>query len=133
MATGALWKVEDSRYFLQFNSVKPREKAVLFDLLKDWNKTGSGYHKDGTELLIFSKNVEGDIYKFVKQLPFPLIEEKKSGQSIKIKTAWTPGEKILKKNFNKKEKTKAASKEAGTRICSLCGDSGHNRRTCGKR
>lgn len=127
MAIAAFWKVEDNKYTIQFSQVKPKEKSTIFNLLNDWNETGNGYHRDGTELFLFSKSLleNEDIYKFVKSMPFPVTEEKKSGESKKIKT--------LYKEVNKKKdltSPKIRGKISGGRICSQCGQAGHNKRTC---
>jgi len=127
METVSLWKVENNRYALQFNKVKPRERSVIFSLLKGWQETGSGFHRDGSEIFIFSKDLleDEDIYRFVRELPFPIIEEKKSGESKRVKTAFRP-EKIKPPLTN----AKGSAKIRGQRICSQCGVAGHNVRSC---
>lgn len=127
MATASLWKVENNRYALQFNKVKPKERSVIFSLLKDWQETGSGFHRDGSQVLIFSKNLleEENIYRFVRNLPFPLIEEKKTGEIKRIKTA--ARREDAKKSLTEQKKS---AKIKGKRICSKCGEPGHNVRTC---
>lgn len=127
MATATFWKVEDNKYTIQFSEVKPKEKSTIFNLLSEWNETGSGFHRDGTELFLFSKSLleNENIYKFVKSMPFPVTEEKKSGESKKIKT-------LHKESGQKKSLTdqKSRGKISGGRICSQCGQVGHNKRTC---
>ena len=127
MATASLWKVENNRYALQFNKVQPKERGVIFNFLKGWQETGSGFHRDGSEIFIFSKNLveDEDIYRFLKDLPFPLQEEKKSGESKKVKTAF-----IREKPKQPLTNAKGSAKIKGKRICSRCGAAGHNTRTC---
>lgn len=129
MATVSFWKVEDNKYTIQFSQVKPKEKSTIFNMLNDWRETGNGFHKDGTELFLFSKSLleNEDIYKFIKNMPFPATEEKKSGESKKIRTAHKdpPGKKSLTAR-------KISGKMSGGRICSQCGQAGHNKRTCGQ-
>lgn len=127
MVTASLWKIESNTYSIQFNKVKPKERKVIFQLLKDWKQVANGYHRDGSELFILSKKVVEDenIYKTLKELPFPLTEEKKSGQVKTIKTQF---------NSTKTRKTLTSSKKhakiRGQRSCSKCGQVGHNSRTC---
>lgn len=127
MATASFWKVQDNKYSIQFNAVKPRERKVIVQLLKGWEEIGSGFHRNGDELFIFSRSLLEDesIYKFVKELPFDTVEMKKDGTN-----------KVVKTKNSKKTKTKPLTKVTksakikGSRSCSKCGVTGHNSRTC---
>lgn len=127
MATASFWKVDENKYTIQFSKVKPKEKSTIFNLLNGWKEAGNGFHRDGTELFIFSKELLGDedIYRFVKNMPFPVTEEKKNGESKKIKTLFRDTTK--NKDLTSRKKY---DKMSGGRICSQCGQAGHNKRTC---
>lgn len=123
MAVGSVWKT-DEKFVIQFNEVKPKEKTIIFNTLREWSESGSGYHKDGTEIFIFSNKTldEENVYGLVKSMPFPFTEEKKNGTSKKIRTAY----------MQKKQGLTRSQKDAkiGGRTCSKCGVKGHNSRTC---
>lgn len=127
MITASLWKVEENTYSIQVNKVNPKHRNEIKQIFKDWRETAVGFHRDGLQLFIFSKKLLQDesIYKFAKQLPFPLTEEKKSGEIKPVKTSF---------NNTKTRKpltsTSACGKIKGTRTCSKCGQKGHNSRTC---
>jgi len=127
MAIAYLWKVDGDEYRFHVNKISAKEKRSILMHFKTWNETGSGYHKDGTETFIFSKilSAADNIYKFAKQLPFTVVEEKKNGE-IKIIKAVSLDAKTKKglTNSVKPAKTK------GGRTCSHCGQKGHNSRTC---
>lgn len=127
MVTANLWKIENNTYSIQFNKVNPKDKKVIFKLLNDWKETGIGFHKDGTELYIFSKTLleEENIYNSLKHLPFPLTEEKKNGSIKTIKTKF----KHTKRSTSLTKQEKSAKIKEG-RSCSKCGRKGHNSRTC---
>lgn len=123
MAIGSVWKTDD-KFVIQFNEVRPGEKRFIFNLLRDWNTSGQGFHKDGTEVFLFSNKIldEDKLFQLVKSMPFPFTEEKKSGKSKKISTNYKAGEVSLTpiKKHGK----------VGGRTCSKCGIKGHNARTC---
>jgi len=123
MATGTIWKTDD-KYVVQFNEVRPKEKRIIFNNLHDWNQSGSGYHKDGTEIFLFSSNDndEKKIFSLIKDMPFPFFEEKKSGKIKKIRT-----KHVVKTDLTGKG---SRGKIGGGRSCSRCGAKGHNSRTC---
>lgn len=127
MVTANLWKIENDTYSIQFNKVRPKEKKLIFKLLSDWKETASGFHSDGSELLIFSKKVMSNenIYKSLKELPFPLVEEKKSGELKSVKTQYKDTKTSKGLTMPKK-----SAKIGGGRTCSRCGNKGHNSRTC---
>lgn len=123
MVVGNLWKKASDEYSIQFDNVKPREKRTILGIFRDWRSVGSGFKRDGSEVLIFSKKVgeEENIYLSLRELPFPLFEEKKSGKLVKVKT----GRKSLPLT-----PTKNCGKIKTSRTCSKCGVKGHNSRTC---
>lgn len=129
MVTANLWKIETNTYSIQVNKVKPKERKEIKQLFKGWKETAVGFHRDGSQLFIFSKELSENenVYSFAKLLPFPLTEEKKSGQVKEIKTRFndTKRRKTL-------TKTKTCGKIKGKRSCSKCGHVGHNSRTCKK-
>lgn len=127
MVTASLWKIEADTYSIQFDKVKPKERKVIFQILKDWKEVATGFHRDGSELYILSKKIVEDenIYATLKQLPFPLTEEKKSGQRKTIKTQFNST-----KTRKPLTKIKSCGKIKGKRSCSKCGQIGHNSRTC---
>lgn len=127
MAIGSLWK-EEEKFVIQFNKVKPKEKSLIFKTLTDWKKTGSGFHRDGTEVYLFSNTLydEEKVFSLVKSLPFPFTEEKKNGQSKTIKTEYDREAKRQRLT----EKANCAKIRGGKRSCSKCGAKGHNSRTC---
>lgn len=126
MAIGSLWKADD-KFVVQFSNVKPREKSVIFSSFKEWKESGSGFHKDGTELLLFSNQMldEEKVFSLVKSLPFPFTEEKKNGDSKKIRTQH---KNII--DVQPLTRSQNHAKIAGGRACSKCGHRGHNSRTC---
>jgi len=128
MAVGSMWKA-DNKFVIQFNQVKPREKSFIFKSLKEWNESGSGFHKDGTEVLIFSNTLfdEEKVYSLVKSMPFPFTEESRNGNSKKIKTQYNC--KVKEKGLTD---SRSHGKIGGGRTCSKCGFKGHNSRTCKK-
>ena len=127
MVTANMWKIETNTYSIQFNNVKPKERKVILNLLNDWEEKGVGFHPDGSELYIFSKKVSDNenIYSSLRNLPYPLTEERKNGSLKTIKTQF---------NSAKTRKTLTCSKKRakikGQRSCSRCGQIGHNSRTC---
>jgi len=125
MATGTIWKTDD-KYVVQFSEVKPKEKKVIFNNLQGWNQSGSGFHKDGTEIFLFNNKEENEkqIFSLIKNMPFPFFEEKKSGKLKKIRTKHAEKPDLTKK--------KSCVKIGGSRTCSKCGAKGHNSRTCKK-
>ena len=127
MATGNLWKVESNIYSIQVSEINKKEKKEIKQIFKDWKETASGFHRDGSQLLIFSKELLEDenIYKFVKQLPFPLVEEKKNGELKTVKTRFSDT-----KTRKPLTSSKNHGKIKGSRSCSRCGQKGHNSRTC---
>lgn len=124
MASGSFWKNENN-YTVQFNNVTPRDKRIISKTFNEWRETGSGFHKDGTEILIFSTQEQDEkkIISLVKEMPFPFTEEKKNGQSKKIRTKYAEKRKGLTAR-------KKCGKISGGRACSKCGAAGHNSRTC---
>lgn len=124
MAIGSLWK-NDDQYVVQFNNVTPREKSFIKKNFNAWKESGNGFHKDGTEILLFStkEQDEKEIFSLVKDMPFPFTEEKKNGQSKKIRTKHIPKAKGL---TTEKKRVKIGE----GRTCSKCGIKGHNSRTC---
>ena len=129
MITANLWKIETNVYSIQINKVSAKHRKEIKQIFKGWKETAVGFHRDGSQLFIFSKELTKDesMYKFAKQLPFPLIEEKKSGEKKPVKTQF---------NSTKTRKpltsTKTCGKIRGVRSCSKCGAKGHNSRTCKK-
>lgn len=125
MAIGTVWK-EEEKFVIQFNKVKPKERSLIFKKLTDWKETGSGFHKDGTEVYLFSNTMydEEKVYSLVKSMPFPFTEEKRNGKICIIKTEY---DRELKRRrlTEKKDRVKI-----GGRTCSKCGVKGHNSRTC---
>jgi hypothetical protein len=127
MVNATLWKTESDVYSIQFDRVKPKDKKEIKEIFKKWKQIASGFHRDGSELFIFSKKIleNEDVYKFVKQLPYPVKEEKKNGET-----------KVVKTQFNHTKSSKPLTspknhaKIAGGRTCSRCGQKGHNSRTC---
>lgn len=126
MAVGIMWKTEE-KFVVQFSHVKPREKKVIFNNLKDWSQTGSGFHKDGTEVFIFSNTMidEHNALSLVKSFPFPFTEEKRNGTTRKIRTNY-------RTERNPLTSPEKPAKIKGKRSCSKCGQNGHNSRTCNK-
>ena len=124
MAIGSFWKNEDS-YTVQFNNVTPREKSLIIRTFDNWKNSGNGFHKDGTEILLFTttEKDETKILSLVKNMPFPFTEERRNGTSRKIRTNYTAEQKRL-------TETKNYGKISGGRTCSKCGVKGHNSRTC---
>lgn len=127
MAIGSLWK-EEEKFIIQFNKVKPKEKSLIFKTLTDWKESGSGFHKDGTEVYLFYNNLydEEKVLSLVKSFPFPFTEEKKNGQTKAIKTEYDREQKRQRLT----EKAKRVKIGGGKRSCSKCGAKGHNSRTC---
>lgn len=125
MAIGSVWK-EEEKFVIQFNNVKPKEKRLISKTLNDWKESGSGFHRDGTEVLLFSSRLydEEKVYQLVKSMPFPFTEEKKNGQSKSIKTEY---DRELKRRRLTEKKNRV---KIGGRTCSKCGVKGHNSRTC---
>lgn len=126
MASGSFWKNENN-YTVQFNNVTARDKKIISKTFNDWRETGNGFHKDGTEILLFSTQEQDEkkVISLVKEMPFPFTEEKKNGQSKKIRTKYA--EKCKGLTARKK-----CGKIGGSRTCSRCGIKGHNSRTCKK-
>ena len=124
MAVGSIWRA-DNKIVVQFNQVKPKDKKIIKKAFEEWSPSGSGYHKDGTEVLIFSnKHIEEDkVIGLVKQMPFPFTQERHTGTSTKIHTNHTTEQKGL-------TSIKNPDKIRGSRTCSKCGVKGHNSRTC---
>ena len=122
LTSASFWKIESNKYAFQFNHVKPKDRKVIFTLFKGWETTASGFHKNGTELFIFSKSLLEDesIYKFAKNIPFPTSEQKKDGTMKPVKNG-------RNKALTKSKKSATIRKQ---RTCSLCGQKGHNSRTC---
>lgn len=119
MTNAKVWKTEEQKYSVQFDNVKPKDRRTILSIFSSWKEVGSGFHKDGTEVFIFSKQYqeEESLFKFLKTIPFPLVSEGKSGKTKKVKT------KCLTNN------KKSATIHKG-RTCSKCGHEGHNSRTC---
>lgn len=126
MAVGSIWKTDD-KFVIQFNNVKPKEKPIIFNSLVDWNQAGSGFQKDGTEIFIFCYKTtdESKVLQVVKNFPFPFTEEKKNGESKKIRTQHNDKVKpeVLTRSL-------VRARMEGCRTCSKCGGKGHNSRTC---
>ena len=120
MANAKIWKTEEKKYSVQFDNVGPKERKTILTMFSTWREIGTGFHKDGTQVFIFSKQYseEDSLRQFLKEIPFPVIEERKSGKirRIKTKAPLTPPEK--------------RAKISKGRTCSLCGEKGHNSRTC---
>jgi len=129
MVTANLWKIETNTYSIQVNKVKPKQRKEIKQMFKGWKETAVGFHRDGSQLFIFSKELAKDesIYKFAKQLPFPLIEEKKNGEEKPVKTQFNDT-----KTRKPLTSSKTYGKIKGVRSCSKCGAKGHNSRTCKK-
>lgn len=127
MVTVNLWKTETNTYSIQFNKVSPKQRKEIYKIVEDWKQVASGFHRDGSEVLIFSKTLETkeNIYSFVKSMPFPVTEEKKSGELKTVKTKFN-----RTKRSKPLTKTKSCGKIKGKRSCSKCGQIGHNSRTC---
>ena len=127
MVTVNLWKTETNTYSIQFNKVSPKQRKEIYKIVEDWKQIASGFHRDGSEVLIFSKTLETkeNIYSFVKSMPFPVTEEKKSGELKTVKTKFN-----RTKRSKPLTKTKSSGKIKGKRSCSKCGQIGHNSRTC---
>lgn len=126
MTTGKMWKVDENKYSIQFDNVHPKDKKIIKNILMGWNETGAGFHKDGSEILIFSRNIENEesLYKSLFAIPFPLVEEKKSGKILSIKTsASRKQKKSLTDPFS-------GAKVRKPRTCARCGNNGHDTRTC---
>ena len=128
MAVGSMWKADD-KFVVQFSHVKPKEKPVIFNALKGWVQSGSGFHKDGTEIFIFSNKLhnEDKVVSLVKSFPFPFTEEKKNGESKKIRTQHK--DKVEAGHLTR---SVVRAKIGEGRTCSRCGNKGHNSRTCKK-
>lgn len=124
MAIGSLWK-NDDHYIVQFNNVTPREKSFIKKNFNEWKEAGNGFHKDGTEILLFLSREQDEkkIFSLVKDMPFPFTEEKKNGQSKTIRTKYAGKRKGL-------TAAKSCGKIRKARTCSKCGDSGHDSRNC---
>lgn len=124
MAVGILWKTDD-KFVVQFDKVNSKDKKIIKKSFNEWSPSGSGFHKDGTEIFIFShKNLDEEIViSLVKSLPFPFTEEKRNGTTRKIRTKCTAKCKTL-------TSTEKPAKIKGKRSCSRCGQIGHNSRTC---
>lgn len=127
VAVAYLWKLDSNEYRFQINKISAKEKRNILQFFKSWNEAGSGYHKDGTETFIFSKLLNDDesIYRFAKQLPFPVVEERRNGETRQIKTQFVAPKKSKGLTTPKK-----SAKIGGGRTCSRCGNKGHNSRTC---
>lgn len=125
MAIGSVWKTDD-KFVIQMSKVEPKEKRLIFSTLKDWSNSGQGFHKDGTEVFLFSNKSydEEKVFQLVKNMPFPFTEEKKNGKSRQIRTNY-----IAKQDSLTSSKRRA---KVGGRTCSRCGIKGHNSRTCKK-
>jgi hypothetical protein len=126
MAIGSIWKADD-KFVIQFNNVKPREKPIIFNSLNGWSQSGSGFQKDGTEIFIFSNKTEDEskVFQIVKSFPFPFTEEKKNGESKKIRTQHND-----KTKAQPLTRSPLRAKIGGGRTCSRCNQKGHNSRTC---
>ena len=126
MAIGNVWKAEE-KFVVQFSNVKPKEKKIIMSSFQDWNKSGSGFHKDGTEIYLFSNTNldERGVFSLVKNMPFPFTEEKKSGKTRQIRTKHIAKQKSL---TEKKNSDKVKIRKPST--CSRCGKLGHNSRRC---
>jgi hypothetical protein len=124
MTKGSLWKAEE-KFVIQFDNVKPKDKKVILNSLQGWRESGSGFHRDGTEILIFSNKAldENVVRSIVKNMPFPFTEEKNNGTSKKIRTCY----KAKKDGLTESQ---SRDKIAKGRACSKCGLKGHNSRTC---
>lgn len=124
MAIGSVWKA-DEKFVVQFNKVKPKDKRIIDKTFQEWNPSGSGFHRDGTEVLIFSSTMldEEKVFNLVKNMPFPFTEEKRNGTSKKIRTCYTGKDRGL----TGPQKDGRISRG---RTCSKCGTKGHNSRTC---
>ena len=120
MAQGSLWK-NDGKFVVQLSKVSRKDKKVIFDTFQEWNKTGAGFNKDGTEIFLFTRTgvEDKEVFSLVKGLPFPFTEEKSNGISKKIRTKYA----VL-------TKTSVRAKVQQGRTCSKCGIKGHNSRTC---
>ena len=123
MAIGSVWKA-DEKFVVQFNKVKPKDKRIIDKTFQEWNPSGSGFHRDGTEVLIFSNSLldEEKVFNLVKNMPFPFTEEKRNGTSKRIRTSYTGKQGGLTGSTN--------NAKIGGRTCSKCGIKGHNSRTC---
>lgn len=127
MVTVNLWKTETNTYSIQFNKVDSKQRKEIYKIVQNWKQTACGFHKDGSEVFIFTKTLteEENIYNFVKNLPFPVTEEKKSGETKIIKTKFNHTKRGRPLTSSKKH-----AKIKGQRSCSKCGQIGHNSRTC---
>jgi hypothetical protein len=122
MANAKIWKTEEKKYSVQFSNVEPKERKTILNMFSTWREVGTGFHSDGTQLFIFSKQYgeEQHLREFLKTIPFPLIEEGKSGKIKNIKT------RAPLTSSSKRAKIREG------RTCSKCGIKGHNSRTCKK-
>ena len=131
MAEGILWKQEQDRFVVQLNNVKPKERKFIKEQFSDWNNTGHGTQKDGTEVFLYSKKAENEsqIMTIVKSLPFPFVQENiKNGKIKKIKTCYDNPK--LQNKLEGLTKSKSSDKIKRSRTCSRCGIVGHDMRTC---
>lgn len=104
---------EQHLYLMQFCADSLKETKTITDTLKDWQQTGSGTNKDGSEILIFRKEFKDtpSWIEWTKSAPFIINEEQKDGSTKRLKTT-------------------VVLSDDGKRKCGLCGGSGHNTRTC---
>ena len=111
-----MWKNvvnEKHIYVIQIDSGSAKDTKLAEESLKDWKQTGFGHNKNGTEVLIFSKNFENSIswVEWAKKVPFQIKEVDKKGKSKKVKTS-------------------VIDSSEGKNRCKACNKLGHNRRTC---
>ena len=149
----AAWKnlVNDQHiYMMQFCTGSTKEAKTIVDTLKDWHQTGTGYNKEGQEVMVFRKTFKDtpSWIEWAKTAPFIINEVDKEGSTKKrVKTIVAlPDDgkrkcRLCNKSGHnaqtcdknpKKALVKKFFKVAGKKICGHCGEVGHNKRTCSK-
>ena len=130
MLNSTCWKVKSEKnsnsitYNIQLSGIGRKQIKALLEVMSGWHKYAHGHNAKGLAVLLFRKSFESnyDWVKWARSFPYDLFEEKENGKV----------EKIKRYKSNKKVKTIPATMSGG-RVCSKCGDKGHNRRTCPER
>ena len=148
MIEAVAWKNlvnEQHIYMIQICSGSSNDTKNVCETLKEWRHTGSGFNKQGSEVLLFSKDFKdtNSWTEWAKNAPFVINEMDKEGSAKRVKTSVVlvdDGKRKCKScglsGHNSatcgKAKSLAPLKVKGKKICGKCNGVGHNARTCGK-
>lgn len=128
-----LWRVLEgdwSNNFIrcQINQINLKTKSTIIKMMEDWKIVGEIYPaKEGNDFgLVFMKNFQDvkKIKEWAKLISYPVFEITTHGNKIPL------NKDAKKKIVVKSSKTKTKTRQ---NKCKICGELGHNARTCSKR